>query len=73
MMPQMCTITVAANSFLIIPLTLRIKNVKIGQNTLKLTKNIANLLGYGEIKSPHLIKYNCNKTLLHISPYKQLH
>ena len=43
----MCTITVDANSFLIIPLTLRIKNVKIGENKLTLCKNIANLLGYG--------------------------
>ena len=30
-------------------------------------------MGYGEIKSPQIIRYNCNKTLLHINPYKQLH
>lgn len=46
---------------------------EIGINTINLNGNIASLVGFGEIKSPHLIKFNCNKTLLHINPYKQLH
>jgi hypothetical protein len=31
------------------------------------------LSGFGEIKCPKVVKFNCNKTLLHISPYKQLY
>ena len=69
--PQICSITVTPNSFLIVPLTLRISSAKIGLNTIEINKNIASLVGFGEIKSPHTIKYNCNKTLLHINPYKQ--
>jgi len=71
--PQRCTITVAPNSFLIVPLTLRIREAQMGTNTVNIDKNIAILTGFGEIKSPKVIKFNCNKTLLHISPYKQLY
>lgn len=72
-LPQICSITVAANSFIIIPLILRIFKTKIGQNVIEINKNIASLVGFGEIKSPKIIKYNCSKTLLKIAPYKQFH
>lgn len=45
----------------------------MGTNIIHINKNIAALSGFGEIKSPKIIKFNCNKTLLHISPYKQLY
>jgi hypothetical protein len=67
-----CTVTIDPNSTLIIPLALTVNDAKIGVNTINLDKGIALLSDFGEIVCPKCIKFNCNKTLLHITPYKQI-
>jgi hypothetical protein len=57
---------------MIIPLTLKVIDPKIGTNIIPLNKCIAALSDFGSIKCPKTIRYNCNKTLLQITPYKQI-
>lgn len=46
-MDQVCSITVVPNSFLIVPLTLRVHDAQMGNNIIKIEKNIAILVGFG--------------------------
>ena len=73
MISQKCSITIPANTFLIVPLILRVNHTTLGENVIYLNPGIATLVGYGSIQSPKKISFRCKKTLLHINPFKTVH
>lgn len=47
-----CLVNVLAGTFLRVPLNFKIGSANLGENRVKITKNLASLVGFGEISSP---------------------
>jgi hypothetical protein len=67
---QKCSVSIDPNTSLVVPLTLKVAEVKLGTNIIAINKNICSMSDFGDIKSPKTIRFSCNKALLHINPYK---